>query len=98
MRTRRMWGTRTAMSMSMSTSIHMRRGGVYIMGVKTGNEVAKGNRGWGVGGAGNRRGGRGQGIGGGDVGRDKPLPLLYSSEGCAGSKHPLGQYSRGSGL
>ncbi len=34
----------------------------------------------------------------GDRGRDKPLPLLYWSEGCAGSKHPLKQYSRGCGL
>jgi|SRR6266700_1610922 len=25
------------------------------------------------------------------VGRDKPQPLLYHPEGCAGSRHPLGQ-------
>ena len=35
---------------------------------------------------------RGQGGIWGDRGRDKPQPLLYRGEGCAGSKHPLEQY------
>src|SRR6266700_7270546 len=41
---------------------------------------------------------RGRGGIWGDRGRDKPQPLLYCSEGCAGSRRLLGQYSRGCGL